>query len=36
MTFRQERFNQLLALEQGWELYYGDWREYEVKEENGK
>ena len=24
------------AREQGWELYYGDWREYEVKEENGK
>jgi len=24
------------AKEQGWELYYGDWREPEVKEENGK
>ena len=24
------------AREQGWELYYGDWREYEVKEEETK
>ena len=24
------------AKEQGWELYYGDWREPEVKRENGK